>query len=606
MSTTNQQLKAVEKSIQLAGQKLKEGDTDLAFRHIQEGIQIDGSNLRLLEIATNVYLKLNDQQKAIQYAKKIIFYHPKDPCGYIKHAQGLLISGHADEAHEIAISALTQFPDNPQLLGAASEACRALSRWEESLILANQLIKCQPNFHLGYLKAAQALIGLNKAKEACSIAQRGLNTNPNHSRLHSIASDAYRARHKHNQSIYHSKILIKIEPDSIEGHKRAAQDLLKLGQRDEAISIIEQLIQRNKSKQASEIAVKLFTEAGQASRSLVLTTKLAKENKATDEDKRQWISSLFSCRQIDFTLSIIERNESFRDEKESSTLRDLLTKPFHTSKRLSDYERQLITHYGLYPHLSTPNFNPTNADLEYQLASNNKIILIVIHVGKCAGESIITALKETFTPSEAEVIEYHIFDSNVLIKEVLPLLHRNSDRVHITICTRNPRDRWISSYNWDHHTFFLSNQFYCPDRAIQLHRQYRSALKLIGGLMRDEAEAHELASFKHLTYGHMARGISWYLPKNIFEDLSKLKISIINVETIHNDFEHCVDTIMETFKQMSTRKPAVIAKTKQNYQQWYNAGKFSAAKQLNSVEKLFLDGYLNNDYAINLKLNKIQ
>ena len=69
MSTTNQQLKAVEKSIQLAGQKLKEGDTDLALRHIQEGIQIDGSNLRLLEIATNVYLKLNDQQKAIQYAK---------------------------------------------------------------------------------------------------------------------------------------------------------------------------------------------------------------------------------------------------------------------------------------------------------------------------------------------------------------------------------------------------------------------------------------------------------------------------------------------------------------------------------------------------------
>ena len=74
MSTTNQQLKAVEKSIQLARQKLKEGDTDLAFRHIQEGIQIDGSNLRLLEIATNVYLKLNDHQKAIQYAKKIIFY----------------------------------------------------------------------------------------------------------------------------------------------------------------------------------------------------------------------------------------------------------------------------------------------------------------------------------------------------------------------------------------------------------------------------------------------------------------------------------------------------------------------------------------------------
>ena len=41
-------------------------------------------------------------------------------------------------------------------------------------------------------------------------------------------------------TIDHSKALIKNQPDSIEGHKRTAQDLLKLGQRDKAISIIEQ------------------------------------------------------------------------------------------------------------------------------------------------------------------------------------------------------------------------------------------------------------------------------------------------------------------------------------------------------------------------------
>ena len=46
-------------------------------------------------------------------------------------------------------------------------------------------------------------------------------------------------------TVDHSKALIKNQLDSIEGHKRTAQDLLKLGQRDEAISIIEQLIQRN-------------------------------------------------------------------------------------------------------------------------------------------------------------------------------------------------------------------------------------------------------------------------------------------------------------------------------------------------------------------------
>merc|ERR1711965_1226317 len=107
--------------------------------------------------------------------------------------------------------------------------------------------------------------------------------NSRHPHLHSIASEAYRARHLHNRSLNHAKALIENQPDSIEGHKRAAQDLLKLGLRNEAILIIEQLIQRNKSKKAAAMASKLFKVAGQTSRSLVLTTQLAKANDATDD-----------------------------------------------------------------------------------------------------------------------------------------------------------------------------------------------------------------------------------------------------------------------------------------------------------------------------------
>ena len=216
--------------------------------------------------------------------------------------------------------------------------------------------------------------------------------------------------------IDHSKALIKNQPDSIEGHKRTAQDLLKSGQRDEAISIIEQLIQRNKSKQATGMASKLFKVAKQTSPSLVLTTQCAKANNATDEDQLQWLSSLFSCRQIDLGLSKIERENTNDAMERCRALRNPLSQPLNISKLLSNYERQLIKRSDIYRHLSLPNFNPTQADLEHRLASHNKIILLILHVGKCASESIIAALEETFNSSDVEIIEYHTFDSNTLIK----------------------------------------------------------------------------------------------------------------------------------------------------------------------------------------------
>ena len=101
MSTSNQQLKALETAIQSAHQKFKEGDTDSALQHVQEGICIDENNSQLLEIAANIYLKLNDHQKTIQYAQRLKIHHPTNRFGYIRHAQGLLIGGHACEAHEL-------------------------------------------------------------------------------------------------------------------------------------------------------------------------------------------------------------------------------------------------------------------------------------------------------------------------------------------------------------------------------------------------------------------------------------------------------------------------------------------------------------------------
>ena len=315
MNSTNQPLQALEASIQLARQNFEEAKTDLALKHIKEGLQIDEYNAQLLEIAASTHLRSNNNIEAITYAQKLITHHPRNPHGYSRHAQALLQQKQPFDANQMALSGLQEAPHNQQLLALASESYQALERWDQSLELANQLIEFHPSLHMGYLKAAQNLLKLNKPNEASSIAERGLKAKPNHPHLHSIASEAYRARHLHNRSLNHAKALIETQPDSFEGHKRAAQDLLKLGLRNEAILIIEQLIQQNKSKKAAAMAGKLFKVAGQTSRSLVLSTQLAKANNATDNDQLQWISNLFSCSQINLALSKFEGNKPIDAEK---------------------------------------------------------------------------------------------------------------------------------------------------------------------------------------------------------------------------------------------------------------------------------------------------
>ena len=90
MSATNQQLQALEASIQLARQKFKAEETDSALQHIKEGLHLDQHNAQLLEIAADIYLRANNHEKAVQCAKQLITHHYSKTHGYNRQAQASL------------------------------------------------------------------------------------------------------------------------------------------------------------------------------------------------------------------------------------------------------------------------------------------------------------------------------------------------------------------------------------------------------------------------------------------------------------------------------------------------------------------------------------
>ena len=82
-------------------------------------------------------------------------------------------------------------------------------------------------------------------------------------------------------------------------------------------------------------------------------------------------------------------------------------------------------------------------------------------------------------------------------------------------------------------------------------------------------------------------------------------ISTINVETIQSDFHQCVHKVTKIFSQIDERKPKPIPQTKQNYQQWYKPGAFSAIRQFSDAQKERLERLLIKDYDINNQLNEL-
>ena len=234
-----------------------------------------------------------------------------------------------------------------------------------------------------------------------------------------------------------------------------------------------------------------------------------------------------------------------------------------------------------------------NSPLEEIKKHNSNHIIFFVHTGKCAGESILIALRKTFK-EVATIIEYHCFDANRLIKELLLNLSGDSilggAEATFVIATRDPLDRWVSSFNWE-----LYNRFLRKSKApLMGYRKYPSVLDLAHGIINKERSA--------LTFGrsgHMGMGISWYLPRKTLTHLSKHKVYSIRMENIYEDFNLFASDFVNDFSHVSFKLPVQLPRTKGSYQQLYPKGTFADLKTCKKGDIDKLRHYLRKDYRVN-------
>ena len=167
-------------------------------------------------------------------------------------------------------------------------------------------------------------------------------------------------------------------------------------------------------------------------------------------------------------------------------------------------------------------FNPTAANV---VSDTERTQIVFVHVGKCAGETILTELSKL--PSDRfAVSEFHCFDANKKIEEIL-----DSDRENIiyVIARRDPVARFVSAFNWDKHNLHLKGVTTGNEKLA--FENFLTPDGLASSLSAPDEAERELAQ-RLRSFGHMGMGQSWYTPASVASRLPAHRSVVLDVETL--------------------------------------------------------------------------
>ena len=565
------------------------------------------------KLVSEVFRQRKNFADALVHDQSLIRCRPNDPIGYYRAGQDLLQLQRPDDAAALLRDGLDQSGDNHDSLHrVALKAYRALGDHTGALIHARALIRLTPDDPLGYVRACQDLITLNQLDEAQDIAESGLRRHLNHHELLRLALQICTHTGNLPAAIHHANQLLN--SDSIQGddYVIAAKAIAVAGDRPRATEIVDaglkqhphdlkllclgieiardtnatkrildltdQLLERKPDKVNLIYCRQLLRSAGCRHKALGVSEQILR-NSDQDDDTFELVCDYIALGELRTAFDLINQHRLLARE-ETQILRLTLNDPQPSALRSE--VRQLLATSGIYPQLQSTSFNPDPLDLLESAAQKPTIALI--HIGKCAGESVLDALRMNFSHEELNLCEFHIFDANQRLDQLFKQI-KDTDQIHCLVTTRDPLARWVSAFNWDTHTFHRSQQFFCHPNAVHFHQRYPSAKSIAAGLAKSEQEAINFASFHHLAYGHIAMGADWYLPASRRSYLNRATSSVIRTERIQQDYENCIRSILNQFTNLSDRQAIAVPKTKQSYQTRYPENSFSQLTDLTETEQ---------------------
>ena len=566
-----------------------------AKKNIEDGLNLFPDHPGILTAANQVFRSLEDFNLALVHAQSLCDKQPANPIGFIRAAQDHLKLDQPEEALNTAVNGLTHHPDHPQLLTTGIDAARASNQIRQSLLFAQHLIQSSPDNSVGFIRAAQDHLKLDQHAEALNTVQNGLTHHPENPKILTTGIHAARASEQTEVAVNFARELIRAEPNNPIGYINASQDLVELGHLDQSLQLMEELKRQRAGDQKYLESIRRFYRfIGDRRKSLEISEILFE---TSTETPVALISDLIALQQTQKALTMAQDHHLISSTEASELLNAL--EQAQTQPAINKTIQTGINTLDIFPHFTSDRFNPERLE---QVDSAEIATICVIHVGKCAGESVLDSLRKSFPKESTCIIEYHVFDANIILKNIINKF-ADHENVHWIILNRDPIKRWISAFNWDQHLYHLNQYFYCHKLASKHLARYKSCLELARGISERHNEALQLSRFHHLAFGHMAMGQAWYLTEDLIKKMSPTRTSLICTEQIGIDFELSIKKITSQFSFLKASK-AKIVHTKNMYQRRYKSNTFKILSDFSAKVAASLREHLSSDYSIQASLKE--
>ena len=160
--------------------------------------------------------------------------------------------------------------------------------------------------------------------------------------------------------------------------------------------------------------------------------------------------------------------------------------------------------------------------------------LVFVHVGKCAGGSLILSLNAALD-SSFTMFEMHCHNANQLIRE---LVTNGPDDLIFLILSRDPIDRFVSAFNWDKHNMYLSQK--TPGSVVAKWYEEFPTVEILARALTDTDSVKAERALKFSRFGHMGMGQSWYAPLDLIDKIPADRTFLCETETFSTDLHNIV------------------------------------------------------------------
>lgn len=205
-----------------------------------------------------------------------------------------------------------------------------------------------------------------------------------------------------------------------------------------------------------------------------------------------------------------------------------------------------------------------------------------IHVGKCAGSSVGTALQNL----SIEFEEFHCGNAST---QLAHSIKHNSEHFYL-VTVRDPIARFVSAFYWDYYEKRVLNDYHGPDNKWKIYyERFETPNQIAEALTSRDSSLRELA-WDYVTNSklHAEFCISWYIPLAKVKCLHSKNCHVIRTEHSDRDFL----AFLRKFN-IDTTSFGGLPREKQNYKHKItNYDTHLSKVSIQNLKHVYFDDYL--------------